>query len=120
MDCADAQRRAQAGFDNGDSFAMLKADATREIAMDQKTFETELQRDGYRQIEVKSFPPGHRPGHAHDFDVRGLVLDGELTIEGEGLRQTYRPGEMFAMPAHIAHTEDIGPKGVRFIYGRRG
>jgi quercetin dioxygenase-like cupin family protein len=88
--------------------------------MDIKAFETELERDGYRQIEMKSFPPGHRPGHAHDFDVRGLVLDGEITLDdGEG-RQTYRTGEMFAMPAHIAHTEDVGPKGVRFIYGRRG
>lgn len=87
--------------------------------MDRKTFEIELRRDGYGEIEETFFQPGHRPGHAHDFDVRGLVLNGEITLDDGDARQTYRLGEIFAMPAHVAHSEDIGPRGCAVVIGRR-
>lgn len=87
--------------------------------MDRKTFEIELRRDGYDGIEEKVFPPGHRPGHAHDFDLRGLVLDGAITLDDGNSRQTYGLGEMFAMPAHVSHSEDIGAAGCTVVIGRR-
>lgn len=88
--------------------------------MDQRAFTVEAERDGYRDIEVKSWPAGRRADHAHDFDVLGLVLEGRLTIASARASETYGPGEVFRMPAHIAHTEDIAPGGVRFVVGKRG
>ena len=88
--------------------------------MDQKTFIAEAERDGYREIEVKSWPAGKRSDHAHDFDVLGLVLEGRLTIASTRMSETYGPGEVFRMAAHVAHTEDVAPGGVRFVVGRRG
>ncbi len=87
--------------------------------MDPRTFEIELRRDGYGEIEQKFFQHGHRPGHAHDFDVRGLVLDGEITLDDGDARLTYRTGESFAMPAHVSHSEDIGAEGCTMLIGRR-
>ncbi len=88
--------------------------------MDTKTFEALLKQDGYGEIETKGYPPGHRAAeHAHDFDVRGLVLEGEITLGSNGVAENLRPGDEFIMPAEQPHTETIGPGGVRFLYGRR-
>ncbi len=88
--------------------------------MDIKAFEAALKRDGYSEIETKGYAPNHRAAeHAHEFDVRALVLEGEITLGSNDGAQTYRPGEAFTMPAERPHTEAIGPGGVRFLFDRR-
>ncbi|MSO74306.1 MAG: cupin domain-containing protein [Alphaproteobacteria bacterium] len=89
--------------------------------MDTKAFEAALSREGYSQIETKGYAPGHQTAeHAHEFDVRALVLEGDITLRSMGEAKTYRPGDVFAIPAEQIHTETIGASGVRFLYGRRG
>lgn len=89
--------------------------------MDQNTFEAELKSSGYSDIEIKAIDP--RPAndaHAHDYDIRGLVLDGIFIVKEEGGRPvTYRPGEIFAVAAGRAHSEEIGLGGARIIAGRK-
>ena len=49
--------------------------------MDQAAFEAKLAAAGYTQIETKALDP--RPAnteHAHDHDIRGLVLDGIFIV----------------------------------------
>lgn len=88
--------------------------------MDIKAFEAALKRDGYSEIETKGYAPSHHAAeHAHEFDVRALVLEGDITLGSNGGAQTYRIGDEFTLPAKRPHTEAIGPDGVRFVYGRR-
>ena len=59
------------------------------------------------------------PEHAHEFDARLLVLEGEITIACEDEERTYRTGDTFAMAAGRRHAEHSGPEGVRYLAGRR-
>jgi quercetin dioxygenase-like cupin family protein len=89
-------------------------------SMRQSVFEAELQSAGYTEIESKTLDP--RPanaGHAHDYDIRGLVLDGNFTVNQDGNPVTYRAGEVFAVLAGKSHTEEIGPSGARIVVGRK-
>jgi quercetin dioxygenase-like cupin family protein len=88
--------------------------------MQQDAFEAELKSAGYSEIETRTIDP--RPanaGHAHDYDIKGLVLDGIFTVIRDGKPETYRPGEVFAVPAGKSHSEEIGPQGARIVAGRK-
>jgi quercetin dioxygenase-like cupin family protein len=88
--------------------------------MNTETFEAALRRDGFAEIETKSVDANkHVPAHSHAFDVRALVLDGEITLTYEGTARTYRPGDTFTMAAGCEHVEDLGPAGVTYLVGRR-
>ena len=55
--------------------------------MDQAEFEAQLDSDGYTHIETKALDP--RPSnteHAHDYAIRGLVLDGIFIVRQNGQR----------------------------------
>ena len=88
--------------------------------MDQTIFETKLTSDGFTEIEAKTLGP--RPAnaeHAHDFDIRGLVLNGVFVVRQDDLPTTYRAGDVFSVPAGQKHSEEIGPEGARVIVGRK-
>jgi quercetin dioxygenase-like cupin family protein len=88
--------------------------------MDAAKFETELRAEGFSQIETKSVAARtHNDAHHHPFDVKALVLDGQITLTVAGKPSTYRPGDVFTMASGCAHIEDIGPEGVRYVTGRR-
>src|SRR4029077_4437698 len=92
----------------------------RRRAMDAKAFEAGLTRDGYQRIETKELPRDYRAAsHAHDFDVRALVLAGEITLTWNGGSRSVAAGEEFTMYAGCAHAEAVGPDGVRYLVGRR-
>jgi uncharacterized cupin superfamily protein len=83
-------------------------------------FESVLRRDGFDDIQRKSLPGGILVAeHAHPFDVRALVLDGEITLTIEGIAHAFREGDIFVMPAGHRHAESIGPAGVDYLVGRR-
>ena len=82
-------------------------------------FEFALRREGFA-VERKVQPPQRCvPEHAHPFDVRALVLNGEITLTVEGIDSTYRVGDIFVMPAGHRHAETVGPEGVEYLLGRR-
>jgi quercetin dioxygenase-like cupin family protein len=88
--------------------------------MQQDVFESELKSAGYVEIETKALDP--RPvnhGHVHDYDIRGLVLDGIFIVNQDDKPVTYRAGEIFAVPAGRSHTEEIGQQGARILVGRK-
>lgn len=88
--------------------------------MDTKAFEAELQRDGYGEVSTRVIEPGvHNDSHSHPFDVRALMLSGELTLTWEGQTRTYRAGDVFTMAAGCAHVEQFGPEGASYVVGRR-
>jgi quercetin dioxygenase-like cupin family protein len=88
--------------------------------MDQHAFEAELSRGGYTEIETKMIEP--RPAnaaHAHDYVVRGLVLDGIFIVTEDDKPTTYLAGDIFQVAAGQPHTEAIGPQGARVLVGRK-
>ena len=88
--------------------------------MERVEFETALREEGYLEVADRRMQPNKtNPEHSHEFDARLLVLEGEMTITCEGVEQTYRPGDTFAMSAGCLHTEQCGPEGVRYLAGRR-
>lgn len=82
-------------------------------------FEFTLRRDGFA-VERRSMPPQMVVAeHAHPFDVRALVLNGEITLTVEGVEYAYREGDIFVLPAGHRHAEAVGPAGVDYLVGRR-
>jgi quercetin dioxygenase-like cupin family protein len=83
-------------------------------------FETGLKRAGYREIETKQATPDlTTQAHSHPFDVRALVLAGEVTLTSQGQSRTYRAGEIFEMAAGCEHSERHGPEGTKCLVGLR-
>ena len=67
--------------------------AILEAWSDAKAFEAGLIRDGYQGIEIKELPRDYRAAsHAHDFDVRALVLAGEITLTSDGGSRSFAAG----------------------------
>ncbi|MCK8787711.1 cupin domain-containing protein [Roseomonas sp. NAR14] len=88
--------------------------------MDATAFEAALGRDGFTGVEVKALEPGRAtPPHAHPFEVRALVLDGDITLTVDGRQDRYGAGQVFTMAAGHPHAETVGPDGVRYLVGRR-
>jgi quercetin dioxygenase-like cupin family protein len=88
--------------------------------MNRTDFESELSEQGYREVVDRRMEAGAiNPEHAHEFDARLLILEGEMTILCGGEDRTYSAGDTFAMTAGRRHTERSGPQGVRYLAGRR-
>ena len=87
--------------------------------MDRAAFEAEAKTAGYEISQ--STAPSHKvtQPHAHDVDVRALVISGELTLTANGESRTYREGEVFEMPAGCVHSERHGDDGSDVVVGRR-
>jgi quercetin dioxygenase-like cupin family protein len=89
------------------------------LSVDRVAFEAELQRDEY-QVVVNTMQPGAiNPEHAHEFDARLLVVDGEMTIVVGDQRDTYHVGDTFSMTHGCRHSEQAGPAGATYVAGRR-
>ena len=87
--------------------------------MKDEQFESALRRDGFA-VERRSMPPSTVVAeHSHPFDVRALVLNGEITLTVEGVEYAYREGDVFVLPAGHRHAESVGPAGVEYLVGRR-
>ena len=88
--------------------------------MDTLEFETQLARDGFDETLTRRLDPGHTvPPHSHPFDVRALVLEGEITLTSDAGTRTFGAGEIFTMDSGRQHAELCGPRGVSYLVGRR-
>jgi quercetin dioxygenase-like cupin family protein len=56
--------------------------------------------------------------HAHDFDVRIMVLGGETTVTRDNKAETFRAGDRCEILAGCEHTTKVGPDGVAYIVGK--
>jgi quercetin dioxygenase-like cupin family protein len=88
--------------------------------MERSEFESALARGGYAPgLERQMAPNTVKPEHAHEFDARLLMLDGEMTITCDGSARTYRAGDTFEMAAGRRHAESCGAAGARYLAGLR-
>jgi len=88
--------------------------------MDTTEFTAALVREGYGEVSTRVREPLVELGdHSHPYDVRALMLAGELTLTFEGKTQVCRGGDIFTMKADCLHSEKFGPEGATFLVGRR-
>ena len=88
--------------------------------MDASSFETQLRNDGFGEIVNGEMKPNEvRKVHAHDYEVRGLVLEGGIVLTCDNEERSFGVGEVFTMEAGREHGERASPAGLRFIAGRR-
>jgi quercetin dioxygenase-like cupin family protein len=89
-------------------------------AVKTQSFEDDLRREGFADIETKSVESNKHVGeHSHPFDVRAKVLAGEIALTRAGVSCTYRTGDIFSMEAGCEHAEQCGPSGVTYTVGRK-
>ena len=87
--------------------------------MNADQFTRELMRDGFEPATRTMDPNVINATHAHPFEVRALMLAGELTLRFEGQTQVCRAGDVFTMRAGCEHDERFGPEGATYVAGRR-
>lgn len=88
--------------------------------MDRTQFEASLKADGYGEAMPRRMEAGQTaPDHAHPFDARLFILEGEFILERDGGTRRYGPGESFEVPANERHGESFGPEGATYLVGRR-
>ncbi|MFV9685526.1 cupin domain-containing protein [uncultured Pantoea sp.] len=57
--------------------------------------------------------------HVHPFEALALILDGDITISTEQGETTYHAGDTFHLQPNELHREVFGPRGVRYLAGRK-
>ncbi len=69
--------------------------------------------------EVKEYAPGTTEPHAHDYQVRLFILDGEFRLldADKDVLHTCRPGDRVSVSAGTRHSEDHG--ALKMVVGRR-
>ncbi|MFN7855338.1 MAG: cupin domain-containing protein [Acidovorax sp.] len=83
-------------------------------------FAQALQSDGFDPaVTVTREPGGGLDEHTHPYEVRALILAGDIGIAVAGEERVYRPGDVFHLPAHTPHREWYGAEGVQYLAGRR-
>lgn len=87
--------------------------------MDTQSFEAELKNEGYETATNSNPANKINPEHTHPYDVKALVLKGEITLNCDGTATTYKEGQIFAMARDTPHFEAYGPEGTTILFGRR-
>ena len=88
--------------------------------MDTEIFKRELDELGFTEVLTRSWPANQFiDTHMHSFEVRALVLEGELVLGCDGQNKALRAGDIFTLEANRLHTEQYGPQGATYLVGRK-
>lgn len=90
----------------------------RKGPLTREAFESELRREGFEVVHGGQQPCFVEELHAHDFDVRIMVLSGETTVTRDNKAVTFRAGDHCEILAGCQHTTKVGPEGVAYIVGK--
>jgi quercetin dioxygenase-like cupin family protein len=83
-----------------------------------EAFENDLRREGFEVVHGGQQGGSTEQPHAHDFDVRIMVLSGEITVTRDNTPVTFRAGDCCELLAGCQHTTNVGPEGVAYIVGK--
>ena len=88
--------------------------------MNSKQFLQLLRQDGFPEpVEVQQAPNGQLGIHEHPFEVKALVVEGDITIVIDGLGKIYKAGEIFHLELKQPHAESYGSEGVKYLASRK-
>ena len=79
-----------------------------------------LDTEGFAEaVIVEREANGFLADHAHPFEAKALILDGEIRLRSGHTEQVFKPGQVFHLLANVSHSEIYGPEGVRYLVGRK-
>lgn len=79
-----------------------------------------LSSEGFHEVATVSRDlNGSLDLHAHPFEAKALILEGDVTIRTGDDASTYRAGDIFHLATNIEHSEQYGPQGVSYLVGRK-
>ena len=96
----------------------LMSGRRREGPLTREAFESDLRREGFEVVHGGQKAGFAEELHAHDFDVRIMVLSGETTVTRDNKAETFRAGQNCEIAAGCQHTTQVGPEGVAYIVGK--
>jgi quercetin dioxygenase-like cupin family protein len=88
--------------------------------MQRADFEAAIRAEGFNDIMERNGEANFvAQPHTHPFDVRILVLEGQMTVTTAATPHVCGPGDTFRMEANCEHFESHGPAGSLYVLGRR-
>ena len=88
--------------------------------MERDDFIEMLAREGFQTtVLVEREAGASLDDHAHPFEAKALILEGEMTLRIGNKDTRYVPGDMFHLRANETHSERYGPEGVCYLVGRK-
>ena len=87
-------------------------------SLTREAFESDLRREGFEVVHGGQQGGFTEDLHAHDIDVRIMVLSGEITVTRDNKPETFRAGDHCTIPAGCMHTTKVGPEGVAYMVGK--
>ncbi|WP_233852231.1 cupin domain-containing protein [Paraburkholderia sp. HD33-4] len=88
--------------------------------MNREAFTDMLTQEGFPDaVLVTREPNVAMDVHTHPFEAKALIVEGELQIRVGDDERLYRVGDVFHLPANVAHAERYGPQGVTYLVGRK-
>ena len=90
----------------------------RQGPLTREGFESDLRREGFEVVHGGQQGGFTEDLHAHDVDVRIMVLSGEITVTRDNKPETFRAGDHCTIPAGCMHTTKVGPEGVAYMVGK--
>jgi quercetin dioxygenase-like cupin family protein len=57
--------------------------------------------------------------HTHPFEAKALIISGQIDITVDGIKTSYRSGNIFHLRKNQEHSESYGPSGVTYLAGRK-
>lgn len=88
--------------------------------MDTTQFTRELGELGFTEVLTRVWAANQFVDtHTHAFEVRALVLEGELTLRCGSESRRLSAGDVFTLEAQRPHAEQYGPNGATFLVGRK-
>jgi quercetin dioxygenase-like cupin family protein len=88
--------------------------------MERDDFIEMLAREGFQTtVLVEREAGASLDDHAHSFEAKALILEGELTLCIAGKDTLYQVGDVFHLKANETHSERYGSEGVCYLVGRK-
>jgi quercetin dioxygenase-like cupin family protein len=88
--------------------------------MERDDFIEMLAREGFQTtVLVEREAGASLDDHAHSFEAKALILEGELTLRIADTDTRYLAGDVFHLKANEIHSERYGPDGVCYLVGRK-
>ena len=83
-------------------------------------FKIAAQAEGFDEVLVREWAPGQELAtHTHPFEVKALVVRGELALTCGGHTRRIVAGGGFELAREAPHAEHYGPQGATFWVARR-
>ena len=88
--------------------------------MTKEQFLSMLVLEGFPEpILVEREADGFLGDHTHPFEVKALVVSGQIDLVVDGVRTSYISGELFHLLENQVHTERYGNNGVQYLASRK-